>query len=115
MLKVAGLPSEPPVPGELPYAEFDHRTLAALTQLDMLKGVHGSLRRQKALSPEGYAARAEVEERAFRERMLAWLTDQVADLTDGVSLTHKDERTTNAEQNYLETGRTHHGARLSIV
>jgi hypothetical protein len=114
MLKVAGLPCDPPNPGELPYAEFDQRTLAALSQLDMLKGVHGTLRRQKALSPEGYAARAEAEERVLRERLLSWLTDQVAELTDGVSLHHRDERAENAADNYLETGRTHHGARLSL-
>jgi hypothetical protein len=114
-LRMRGLPDDPPIPGELPYAEFDQRTLDALTKYFALRSVKGSIKRMREISPEAYAARAADEERAYREGVAAWLSEQVADMTGGASLRETDERTENALQNFVETGRTHHGARLSIT
>jgi hypothetical protein len=114
-LRMQNLPDEPPLPGELPYAEFDQRTISALTKYFVLKGVHDSLKRMKELSPEAYAAHKAEEEKAFRAHLASWVSEQVADMTGGVSLREPDERAENAQENFIETGRTHHGARLSIV
>lgn len=126
-LKLAGLPDEPPAPGDLAYAPFDERVKAKLVQQDLMKGAHSGLRYRKAKLAGVYDARYEEDERTFREQLIAWLKTQV-DAMDGERITKSlmvldaprskvdpgkyEERAEQAEQNFIETGRTHGGLKL---
>lgn len=120
-LKLAGLPHEPPAPGDLPYAEFSDLTIEKLQQHDALQGVQGSMKRLKAaLGNENYHKRMDVENQEFRRQITAWLYDQVADIAPDVhkSLVALDAPRSKidprklealqerAEQAFIETGST---------
>lgn len=126
-LKLAGLPPEPPAPGDLPYAEFDDRVMKRLQEWDLMKGIHSGLRRKKSLLHGLYSSRVEADERAFREQLVKWLAEQVTAL-DGEKITKalmrldaprsKDDpkemerMQETAEQNFIETGNTYGGMKL---
>jgi hypothetical protein len=126
-LKLAGLPSDPPAPGDLPYAPFDERVMAKLTAQDMMKGTHSGLRFRKAKLGGVYDARYEDDETRFREELVAWLKTQVDEM-DGERVTNSlmkldaprskldprviEERAEQAEENFIKTGRTHGGLKL---
>ena len=115
MLRLNGLPSDPPAPGELPYADFDHRVMAAIARHDTLRKAHGNLGNMRA-----EAGRADRElEKQWRIELLKWLSDQVADIAPDVhkALMKLDKpRDPNAPdwqeveekqtENFVETGRT---------
>lgn len=120
-LKLAGLPHEPPAPGDLPYAEFSDLTLEALKRQDALKGVQGSLKRlKKALGNEQYSKRYEAENQEFRRQITAAIYDQVDEIAEDVrkSLMKLDAPRNKfdpkklealqerAEQAFIETGST---------
>ena len=119
-LKLAGLPADPPIPGDLPYAPFDDRVMAQLEAYDLMRGVHGSLKRNKHLGNAQNAIRQERQEKEFREELVRWLACQVEeiapDVTKGlmgmdaprrdldVKKMHRMQE--EAEQSFIETGRT---------
>ena len=85
LLKMAGLPPEPPAPGDLPYAEWDDRVKAQLQKLDMYKDLHGRLKRRAALAHGSMQQeREEEEQKAFRSQLLEFLKEQVADIAPDV-------------------------------
>lgn len=120
LLKLAGLPSEPAVPGDLPFAEFDDRVKKQLQAQDLLRSVHARLKASRGQLIAQNALRQERQEREFREGLLKWLFAQVADIAPDVhkSLVDLDapridfdvkemERLSEeAEENFIETGRT---------
>lgn len=70
MLELAGLPTEPPAPGALPFAQFDERVVRQVMKWDRLRKGYASLR----------AAGRQVEKseaQAFRAELLRFLSDQV--------------------------------------
>lgn len=127
-LKMAGLPIDSPPPGDLPYADFDERVMKRLEEWDLLRGQHGTLRRSKTLLHGAYSSRYEADERRFREAFVKWLADQVTELDpegitkslmkmdsprvdmDDAKLQRMQEQ---AEQNFIEHGRTHGGLQLT--
>ena len=125
-LKLAGLPTDPAAPGDLPYADFDNRVIAQLRAHDLLRDEEGSLLRMRELSQGAMDARRENQERRFREQLVKWLHTQVADIAPDAhrSLVALDaprsnadpreieERQEIAEQNFIETGHTNGGRRL---
>ena len=72
-LRLAQLPSDPPDVGQLAYAAFDNRTLAAIESRDRLRTLNMSVRR---LRLSGTPAQQRIEEaeaeRAQRKAFLAW-------------------------------------------
>jgi hypothetical protein len=126
-LKLAGLPPEPPAPGDLPYAEFDDRTMKRLQEWDLMKGQHSGLRRRRSLLQGLYSSRQEEEEQKFRIALVKWLAEQVTQL-DGEKISKAlmrldaprskddpkvmEERLEVAEENFVLYGRTNGGLRL---
>lgn len=127
LLKLAGLPQEPPAIGDLPYADFDARVMAHLRVHDLLHNQHAGLKRKKELLGGLQDARTEAEERKFREQMVKWLADQVTEVAEGVTeslmlmdaprrdidVKEIERRDEQATQNYIETGKSHGGAVLT--
>jgi len=123
-LKLAGLPEEPPVPGDLEYADFDERVMAHLRAYDLLRNQHAGLKRKRDLLGGLQDARTEAEERRFREQMVKWLSDQVTEAAEGVTeslmlmdaprrdidVREIERRDEQAMQNYIELGNSHGGA-----
>lgn len=128
MLRLLKLPTEPPEPGTLPYAPFDDRVLAQLEKLDMLKGVHGGLRRQKAILAGAHSERYEESERALRAAVMGMLKEQVEQIAgdvhqalmkldaprtrDGDAQRDMEEQSEIAEDNWIRTGQTNAGLSL---
>lgn len=84
LLKMAGLPTEPPVPGELPYAPFDNRVIEQVQQRDKM------LKYKKMLDfadrrPEQIDAEDRETLEAMRAEHLRWLERQVDAVFDGVT------------------------------
>lgn len=82
LLRMAHLPSEPPAPGDLPYAEWDDRVKARLGKLNMLHGEHGERRRAAALA-KGHTVTEEREREQqieLRKQVIAFLAEQVAEI-----------------------------------
>lgn len=84
LLRFAKLPTEPPAPGDLPYAEWDERVKEKLLQLDVLRGEHGERRRTAALA-KGHSALEEKEKELqleLRQKLLGFLKEQVTEIGD---------------------------------
>ena len=120
LLKLAGLPSEPPEVGSLEFAEFDERVKKQLVAQDLLKSVHARLKGARSQITAQGMLRQERQERELREGLTKWLFAQVADIAPDVhkSLERLDaprgdfdpkeiERLAEeAEESFIETGRT---------
>jgi hypothetical protein len=119
LLKFHNLPSDPPAPGDLPYAPFDARVMAAIAQHDRLRGREGTLTRKREIDLHTFRATEADEAKAFRKQLVEWLGAQVADVGGDVhrSLLALDAprgahdprdvqaRQEAAEQSYIESGR----------
>lgn len=131
-LRLLGLSDEAPSPGDLPYAPFDERVIAKLEEHDMLKGLDTGLATSKRLLHGAQSSRVEAQEKALRERLVAFLKSQIDDVAADydTSLSALDmprriisreenlamERASEiAEQNYIEHGRTNGGASLILL
>jgi hypothetical protein len=126
-LRLAGLPSESPAPGDLPYAPFDNRVLEQLTAQDLMRHEQSDLRFRKAKLGGVYDAKYDADEVAFREKLVAWLNTQVAQM-DPERITKSlmvldaprskadpreiERRLEIGEENFIKTGRTHGGLTL---
>lgn len=101
----------PMLPGELPYADFDERVVAKLVEARRLADIQSRKR---------YSELREEEEKAFRVRLLQWLTDQInpemakemgraidkLDVRSPLSTLHTDfsAELADAEEQFVETG-----------
>lgn len=123
LLQHVGLPSDPPAPGDLPYAPFDNRVVEQLVKLDLLRDVNGQVRahlgKKKILTLAGFRRQEEDNARDFRLMLLGWLTEQMGeqgeDLTRAMQALDAPRRDIDvkqleaaqdaSEQTFIETGR----------
>lgn len=77
-LELAGLPADPPAPGDLAYADFDGRVLEMVRRRDRLQRQSGFL----GANEDEYSA-AMVE---FRRQLVQWLEDQQRASLESVKL-----------------------------
>lgn len=119
--RALGLPTEPPKPGDLPYADFDERVVRQLVEMSKLvrfKNDFGEFKRRFG-TVDGQKREAANALRAARERYVRFINSQFTDGDEEFvtayragDLDHaprteddfveKDER---ADQRYIETGR----------
>jgi hypothetical protein len=89
LLQLAGLPSEPAAPGDLPYAPFDNRVIAKLVQHDLLRDMSGVVRsalgKKKILTLAGTRRAEDDAARDFRKKLLAWLYEQIEEVAGDVT------------------------------
>lgn len=131
LLRFMNLPIDPPTPGTLPYAPFDERVIAQLQLVDMMKGLHAGLKRQRALLAGAQGVRREEDERHLREMLMLHLKSQAEQVGDdvhkallkldaprrrgGTAQRDMEEASELAEQNFLETGRTNGGKKITLL
>lgn len=72
-----GGPAEPPLPGELPYAEPDRRTFSALVNLDGLRNFDLMLTAYQDRTPEQMEDYEKRAVQAMREQMWTYLSNQI--------------------------------------
>jgi hypothetical protein len=109
LLRLAKLPTEPPAPGDLPYAEWDERVKKNLQILDMLRGEHGERRRAAAVA-KGHSVQEEHEKEQqleLRKRLVAFLHEQVNEIAPDahqamLKVDAGRKQTTRAEQIKIE-------------
>jgi hypothetical protein len=109
LLRMAGLPHDPPAPGDLPYAEWDERVKVRLMQMDILRGEHGERRRCAALA-KGHSAQEEREKELqleLRTKLISFLAEQVFEIAPDVykgllKIDAGRKQTTKAEQIKIE-------------
>lgn len=115
LLRLMKLPVNPPIPGDLPYAEFDNRVIRQILLHDNLRHAQGGILSVRN-GPAGRAATAE-KEKEFRIALMKWLKDQAEMVAPDIhrSLVALDaprrrggpdyERLdAEMEENYVETG-----------
>lgn len=120
LMKFMGLPTEPPAPGDLPYAEWDERVKEQLGLMDMMRSLQGQIKRRKAIA-EGSSISQELEkekEVEFRAMLVKWLSEQVDEIApdvhkglvdSGAARIHNDQARAEAiweqaEHDFIETG-----------
>lgn len=77
-LGLAGLPTEPPAPGDLAYADFDNRVLEMVRRRDRLQRQQGFL----GTTEDEYSAAMVT----FRRQLVQWLEDQQRAALESVKL-----------------------------
>lgn len=110
MLELMGLPSDPPLPGDLPYAEFGDNVLEQLAKWDLLRKGHADLR-------AGRAAENQAALEDWRRQFIRWLHAQLTlenvykdvDISGLPRTAEADpmspERLAAIEEHYVKTGR----------
>lgn len=78
LAQMQGQPAEPPAPGDLPYAEPDRRTFAALARLDLVRGYDRCIAFGDR-SPELVEAGEQAAVQGMREQLWNWLSAQTED------------------------------------
>jgi hypothetical protein len=78
LLELAQLPTDPPSPGDLPYAEFDNRTLAMVRRYDRINRRKGYLGNSEA--------EYEAEMKGVRRELVKWVTDQMVGVLESEKL-----------------------------
>lgn len=112
-LELMGLPTEPPLPGDLPFAPFDERVVRQIMQWDVLRKGYADIRSGQATERARLA-------QEWRTTFLDWLQRQLTleNVYNDVSLDDAgdhiprvareampEERLAEIEQTYIETGR----------
>lgn len=115
-LYLLGLPTEPPLPGTLPYAPFDQRVIDKLLYHDRLRQIGGMLFVERETQKEKYKALHAENEKKFRSDIIKFVSDQVT-IEDGRDVKRAIRDTApivdtdyqrlweESEQRYVETGR----------
>jgi hypothetical protein len=100
LLQAAGLPTDPPPLGGLPYAPFDQRVIAQLTKRNRLfkLGSIAALRRQGAAD---WQREFDEAEREFRKQHMAMLTEQMAASADFLDYYTTSSKTATECQNTI--------------
>lgn len=83
LLKLAGKPCDPPVPGSLPYAPWDNRVVAALKAIDRLRFWNKAIDLADR-TPEMLEADEQEALRQMKDSYLTWLERQVEAKMDEV-------------------------------
>lgn len=81
-LELQSLPTNPPLPGTLPYAPFDKRVTEKLVQHDRLRKIGGKLYEMKQSQKDAYKQLHKNEEQQLRQAIVDFLRDQI-DLETG--------------------------------
>lgn len=76
-LELLGLPTDPPLPGTLPYAPFDKRVLNKVLEHDKLRQIGDQLMMLRETQKEKYKRHQADMEKKFRERIVAFVAEQV--------------------------------------
>lgn len=76
-LELQGLPTDPPLPGTLPYAPFDKRVTDMLLKHDRLRKIGGRLYELKSSQKDAYEALHRSEEERLRQSIVDFLKDQI--------------------------------------
>lgn len=106
-LTLAGLPTDPPLPGELPYAPFDRRVLEQLARRDRLQHAKDKL--------SGHEDERSTQMVELRRQLVSWLEDQMKDVLESTKLDltgiprTSDDPTAAIEAataRFIETGRS---------
>lgn len=128
LLALSDLPTEPPVPGSLPYAPFDNRVIEQLMERNRLRQSGLSAEEyRRAMGESGYEKYRVANARAMRKRYLKYLDDQLAEENDlFITAARKgemdDEQKTDidfdrlaeaAEAEYVESGRVMDASEVS--
>jgi hypothetical protein len=114
-LILLGLPHNPPLPGTLPYAPYDHRVRAKLLKHDRLRKIGGQLMLLKETQKEKYKRLQKDIETQFRKDIIKFVCDQIGpeegkDIKRGIrddapiQETDYEKLWEQAEANYVETG-----------
>jgi hypothetical protein len=121
LCRAKGLPTEPPMPGDLPYAPFDERVVAQIQRMNKLRALRGDLAEFKKRygSPENWKREKREQLRAARKEYVRFINAQFGDDADEfVSAARKGElddaprtekdfvkENEDADEKYVETGR----------
>lgn len=111
-LSLAGLPTETPAPGDLPYAPFDQRVVRWITRYNRLAQCANDLRAfKRSRSPEEWARHKEEAQRQLREQFVALLTEQMQEATElfvRADRDVEDSRAADVDWEKLDEESTHH-------
>lgn len=119
--KALGLPTEPPKPGDLPYADFDERVVRQIVEMSKLvrfKNDFGEFKKRFG-TVEGQKREAREALRAAREKYVRFINSQFEDGDEEIATafgkgelehapkTEDDfvQKNEQADQRYIETGR----------
>jgi hypothetical protein len=114
-LILLGLPHNPPLPGTLPYAPYDHRVRAKLLKHDRLRKVGDRLMMLKESQKDKYKSLEKDLMKQFRKDIIAFVCDQITpedgrDIKRGIrddapiQETDYEKLWEEAEENYVERG-----------
>ena len=120
LLRFMGLPTDPPAPGDLPYAEWDERVKNNLAMMDMMRGVQGEMKRRQAIAAGSSLSQESEKEKEveFRAMLVKWLAEQVDEIApdvhrglvdSGAARIHNDQAAREkvweqAEEDFVQTG-----------
>jgi hypothetical protein len=119
--RALGLPTEPPKPGDLPYADFDERVVRHLIEMSKLvrfKNDFGEFKRRFG-TVDGQKREAANALKAARERYVKWINSQFEDGDDLLRTAYQKgeledapktdddfvEKNELADENYIRRGR----------
>ncbi len=114
-LILLGLPHNPPLPGTLPYAPYDHRVREKLLKHDRLRRVGDRLMQLKESQKEKYKTLEKDLKKQFRKDIIAFVCDQIT-LEEGKEIkkgirdtapiveTDYERLWAESEERYVETG-----------
>lgn len=121
-LQQLGKPTEPPALGELPFAEPDGRTWAAIRRYNRLQAMGNNIEQYRKQMGAGFAAHKAEIEKEMRRQWVAFLDDstkeEAADFIDAQrkgEMEHVAKTDTDwvrvdelSTRDYIETGQMHH-------
>lgn len=120
LCKAKGLPTEPPKPGDLPFAPFDERVVQQILRMSKLVKVRGDLAEFKRRygNVESWKREKREQLREARKEYVRFINAQFGDADEFVSAARKGEldnapvteqdyeqKNERADEAYIETGR----------
>lgn len=101
MLQVAGLPTDPPPLGSLPYAPFDQRVIVQLQQRNRLFQLGSMAAVKRASSSEAIQREFEAAERDFRKWHLQHVSEAMAPSADFLDYYSRSAKTSTECRNAI--------------
>ncbi len=77
MRKLAGLPTEAPYPGDLPYAPFDSRVIKHMEHFARLRQLQAEVRNTRRSRSDAMKAQMTAKEREWRVAFIKWMEEQI--------------------------------------